>query len=238
MKRRYNLKIAIPTFAFVVFIIASIYIYAYSVDTRVDTVEREIIETYISKSDFVNFNNISNRERELLLLKVMEAAQKISGPSRISPPHGLKRGIALSLKYSGGSCYDRSFSVEQILTYLDIPSRHVFLAMDKTSSIFKLGLLSHALTEVNIDGRWILIESLYPHVYKNKSGELVDALFIKKNPTDVILPDFYQKDIGLYSYIGRGDFNVYYGIYSRHGGFFPPYHIPFNINYKQILFNF
>ena len=227
-----------PTLAVAVFTVVSIYIYAFNVDTQVDAAEREIIETYISKSDFVDFNKISDRERELLLLKIMDAAHKIAGPSRNSPPHGVKRGIASSLKYSGGSCYDRSYYIEQILTYLNIPSRHVFLALVESNSIFKRGLLSHALTEVNINGNWFLIESLYSHVYKNKSGELVSAMYIKENFGDVNFPDFNHVDAELYSYIARGDFKVYYGIYSRHGGFFPPYHIPFNINYKQILFNF
>jgi hypothetical protein len=225
-------------FGITIFTIFSIvFIYQYNVDIQISSDEQKIIESHISKSNFINWQNNNEKERELLLLSVGEAANRITGPLRISPPHGVRRGISSSLKYDGGACYDRSYIVEQILTYLNIPFRHIFLSLGKSNSLFKFDLTSHALTEVKIGKRWVLMESLSPHVYKNKQGEFVSAADIAENPKNIEFPNYLEIDRQLYMYLIEGDFKVWYGIYSRNGGFFPPYTIPFDINYQQLLFN-
>jgi len=144
----------------------------------------------------------------------------------------------LYLKQSG-LCFDRSRVIEKILRYYGFKTRHIALYSTKdTRSVLKSlvmpGIASHAFTEVSTTKGWLVVDSNSEWLSLDKHNNPISVEEIHNNKERVInklkneLPSFVYED----------DFLIIYGLYSRHGMYYPPYNNIPDINYSEFLDNF
>lgn len=139
------------------------------------------------------------------------------------------------LKLGYGQCHDKSRVIEMALTYCGFKVRHAAIYELQNNSVFKTliqpQVSSHAVTEVLTSKGWLLVDPNNLGISLDSSGNPLTLHKIKQQlekgfPEPNQHPIFYRP------------FTYVYGLYSRHGKFYPPYiHFP-NINWRQFLDNF
>lgn len=139
---------------------------------------------------------------------------------------------------NGGVCYDFSRSIEKQLMLSGFQTRHV--AVYKQSggffkTILSPGVFSHSLTEVKTKKGWMIIDSNVPFYAQDKYGNIFDY---KHLVAEKVMPNWrLSLDNGL-EHFYTPDVVYVYGLYSRHGRFYPPYNFVPDYNFKELFYNF
>lgn len=139
------------------------------------------------------------------------------------------------LKY--GLCYDRSRAIEVILRMKGFETRHasIYSLLEQTTALEALatpGTESHAVTEVKTSRGWMLVDSNQRWLGLSKNGRPLALSDLRQTletkPTNVgrPMPTIY-----------RGPFTWVYGLYSRHGQFYPPYTPVPDVNWSELTRN-
>lgn len=128
-----------------------------------------------------------------------------------------------------GQCFDRSRSIEKLLTYQGFRVRHVYLLYKNgknfSSAIFQYGQQSHAVTEVKTKKGWMIVDSNSHWIGLTKAGMVVSASNILKNLDELhFVPNHLLNP-----------FWVLRGVYSRKGQLFPPYLFFPDINWADFI---
>ena len=147
-------------------------------------------------------------------------------------PMGYRRGIAELLKWKKGRCYDRSRAIEDLLVAMHLTVRHVSIYQD---SLFAgSDKYSHALTEVKTPQGWMVVGSLSKWVGLLPGGRPVSMSYIAQHGIAAFAPQPIRPRA---KKILSGKFAYVYGLYSRHGKFYPPYDRVPDVNWNQLLDN-
>jgi len=137
-----------------------------------------------------------------------------------------------------GACYDRSRAIETILRFYGFSTRHASMySTEATGSALKSLVtplnLSHALTEVETSRGWMIVDSRTRWAGLTSDGQPLDLAAIRQNPrrkwhvtVKAELPEIY-----------RAPYTWLYGVYSRHGRFFPPYNAIPDVNWPEMAQN-
>ncbi len=215
-----------------------IILYYSSVDNKLTKEDKEYIPKYLNTFAPLTNHPTYNEELEFILSvqnSVLNIAQKNEGI-----PYEQKREPKELFKAKTGLCYDRSRVIEKILNYSGLKTRHISIySKSKTHStawsLINSGISSHAVTEVLTKNGWMVIDS-------NNRWISIDT---KKQPVsihDIMLASENIKKITWFqplpSDIYKTPFTYIYGLYSRHGKFYPPYNFIPDINYYEFIQNF
>lgn len=180
-------------------------------------------------------------EEQIMLIKEFQAAihQKIG---RVIPiDYDSPREPTDLLQHETGLCYDFSRTIEKFLLFNNFKVRHVAIyqtdsTLGKLKSFIKPGALSHSLTEVKTKKGWLIVDSNYEWLSLDSVGHPISfKQFCKAKaqgqsihwrlPLEPIYLPFYETC------------PVYiYGLYSRHGGFYPPFTIIPDYNFRELFF--
>ncbi len=138
-----------------------------------------------------------------------------------------------------GLCYDRSRVIEKILRYAGFRTRHVSMYTEQAGfslkSIVTPGIPSHAVTEVLTKKGWLVVDSNAPWVSLDKDLHPISIDSIKEMIKKSSLIDWaVEPPTDMY----LNPFVFVYGLYSRHGKFYPPYSPVPDIHYAEFLQNF
>lgn len=162
-----------------------------------------------------------------------------TAPKNEGLPLGAPRELKDLFEAKRGLCFDRSRAIEKILTHLGFEVRHAAIyATDDTGRIralFTPRTPSHAVTEVNTDRGWLVIDSNRRWIGLTADGDPIDLASLRKTAPDVTW-DRRAKDA--MSPILTGPFTYVLGLYSRHGRFYPPYSPVPDLDWSQLHYNF
>lgn len=159
-------------------------------------------------------------------------------------PQGQPREPRQVLLGHAGLCYDRSRVLEKMFTYLGLATRHVALfelepGINPLKTLLFDRVSSHAVSEVLTRRGWLLVDSNDPWLGLDQHDNPVTvswitACYAQHRPVRWLRPA-PARDAAFY---GCSCLYVY-GLYSRHGRFFPPYtaYIP-DYNVRELLYNF
>ncbi len=139
-----------------------------------------------------------------------------------------------------GLCYDRSRAIEKILTGLGFEVRHLAIYSTREHgrlrALMTPGVDSHALTEVKTEKGWMLVDSNARWIGLDAEGRVYAAEDIQgRNPFAMAWAPEVPEQISWPRF--DGPFTYVIGLFSRHGGFFPPYTPVPDVNYAQLLYN-
>ena len=140
-----------------------------------------------------------------------------------------------------GACYDRSRVIEKILRAVGFKTRHISVySTGKTGSIIESLLTprgsSHAFTEVLTRKGWLVVDSNDTWISLDIKGNPVSIKKLRKYRGSIkwLDEEGFQRINNIY----RQSFIYIYGLYSRHGKFYPPFNFVPDINWREFLYNF
>jgi hypothetical protein len=141
-----------------------------------------------------------------------------------------------------GFCYDFSRTIEKFLLLNNFEVRHVAIyEVDKNwgrfLSFFKPNNYSHSLLEVKTQKGWMIVDSLLQWVgldHDNKPISFKQIRSFEKNGVAIVWQD--SVDSTYANFYSPCAFYVY-GLYSRHGCFYPPYNPIPDINLYDFVFH-
>lgn len=157
-------------------------------------------------------------------------------------PPGQKRGIPLRqtrelsdvLRLHYGLCFDRSRAIETVLRVAGFKARHVAIySLIRSHSVMgaltKRGIISHAVTEVKTTRGWMVVDSNRPWLGLTKTGEPISMEQLGQMDRNVLAAEPYK--------IFNDKFTWIYGLYSRHGQFYPPYDPVPDVSWPELADN-
>lgn len=179
---------------------------------------------------------LGDYESELAFITAAQDAVLTRAGKTLLIELGETREPADLLGAGGGLCYDRSRSIEKILRSRDFETRHLFIYA-RGDSGFTLGTLltpgvpSHAVTEVRTARGWLVVDSNARWLSLDESG---DPVAIEHFGPAKWAPAMDATRNAIFD----APFGFVYGLYSRHGRFYPPFTAVPDINWAEFANNF
>lgn len=187
-------------------------------------------------AELADFPRPSGFAAQLETVRAVQDAVLAAAPRDRGIPLGQEREPAALLRLGYGLCYDRSRAIEKALALFGLETRHASLygtaEGGALEALLTPGSDSHALTEVRTTRGWMTVDSNARWIGVAAGGEplalgeigpaeaaSVPAADAPEPPTPLIV----RSHVALY------------GLYSRHGRFYPPF-APFpDVDFRQFL---
>lgn len=207
------------------------------VDNTITPVDAEYLERILGPNQPRLATASSSFAGELASIALVQRRILDVAPVNAGLPKGSGREPKDLYEAKQGLCYDRSRVIEKALRSLGFVTRHVFIyATDgpERFPLFKGGVRSHAVTEVRTREGWMVVDSNFPWLSLTTEGRPVG---MKEVQADVGIGKlaWAAPFAGHQNDIYRRPFNYYFGLYSRHGGFYPPF-TPFpDLHWGELL---
>lgn len=156
----------------------------------------------------------------------------------------LDRGIALGrerepaalLRLGYGLCYDRSRAIEKALALFGLQTRHASLYGTgdggALAALLTPGADSHALSEVRTERGWMTLDSNARWLGLTADGAPLALTELDRKSAAAVPPDYARQPPTPLIVEPRV---TVYGLYSRHGGFYPPFLPVPDVDFGQLL---
>lgn len=176
-------------------------------------------------------------EEIALILRVQDRILAVSPEERgigLNQPRELQDLI----RARHGACFDRSRAIETILRSYGFQTRHaaMYSTVETGSALRALATpdtISHALTEVKTSRGWMIVDSKTRWAALTSDGQPLSLDAIRANPER----KWSSKVPGALPEIYGAPFTWVYGLYSRHGRFYPPYNAVPDVNWGELAQN-
>lgn len=236
-KIKVNEKRSVLTSIVFLFVCAVVILSIHAVDNSLSEEDRQYIPMYLSDVAPLP-ENPTYKDQLSFIISVQRSVLNIA-PRNDGLPYAQKREPKELYAAKTGLCFDRSRVIEKILRYSGFETRHISIySKEKTDSAIKSlitpGVSSHAVTEVLTKSGWLIVDSNAPWVSTDKNNRPLSINSIqlhiensahikwgKEPPTSIYVKPFV----------------FVFGLYSRHGEFYPPYNFIPDINYGEFVQN-
>jgi hypothetical protein len=212
------------------------------VDNRITDEDSLYIGKILEEGGVSPFPGTGSSEYEIAFIGAVQKAviQRIARGECL--PRGTPREPKDVYRAGCGESYDRSRVIEKALRASGFRTRHVMVfsrepAVSRLKTLLSGGGRSHSLTEVKAAGGWLAVDpddawlSLTaqgePLSLRSVQGDVERGDHVSRHGQAVIGPGIY-----------REPFVSVYGLYSRHGKFYPPFNSIPDINWSEFLCNF
>lgn len=214
-------------------------LYYHRVDNSLTEEDREAIGRILREGKVEPISGPGSYEREIRYILDVQRAVLGAAPGNAGIPFDGKREPRDLLAAKSGLCYDRSRTIEKILRHSGFETRHIAVYSTETTrspfrSLISRGVSSHSITEARTSRGWLVVDSNDPWVSLDRGGDPVPICGIRADVGRGEIPwgrpfpsDIYGKP-----------FTYVYGVYSRHGRFYPPFNPVPDVNYRELLHNF
>lgn len=212
------------------------------VDTSLTQDDIRVIPKYLEEPSFLSSDRTFEQEIKIIA-DVQKSVLNVSPLRDHDPgiPFGHTREPQDLYEVKHGLCSDRSRVIEKVLKYYGFKTRHIsaYFINKKTSPLKALTTRrspSHAVSEVLTSKGWLVItpnHAWLPIDDQNNPVSIKQIQAATENGTPINWAFPKPPDA---IYFAR--FVYIYGLYSRHGQFYPPYNAIPDINYKEFMDNF
>lgn len=209
------------------------------VDDSISEEDRRVIPKYLSGIAALPSAPARQYADEVAFVGNVQRAVLRIAPRHEGLPYDSEREPLDLLQAGHGLCYDRSRVIEKILRYAGFEVRHItFYSTVATGSALKALVRrrtpSHAVTEVLTTEGWLVVESNAPWMSLDVRRHPVSMNIIAASAKRVAHVQWEQP---VPSVIYEQPFTFVYGLYSRHGRFYPPYDSIPDVNYGELVQN-
>ncbi|MCF6339839.1 MAG: transglutaminase domain-containing protein [Sulfurimonas sp.] len=234
LKKKEVIKIKKILYLFIISIF--ILLYFSKVDNSITPEDKKYIGYFLKNIKIIDKNRTF--DDELLFIKAVQDTVLNNSYKDREIPKFLTREPKDIFVSKVGICFDRSRVIEKILRNAGFKTRHISIySTQKTNSAIKSlltpGISSHAITEVLTSKGWLVVDSNKRWVAIDNEDNILSIkdifLHVGKNTQIkwiVEAPSIYNKK-----------FTYIYGLYSRHGNFYPPYNFIPDIEWNEFMFN-
>jgi len=213
----------------------------HAVPTHVNEEDEEAIQT-LFQGNWPTAKPESFAE-QVVLIRRLQAGIAAAAPISLPIPYGQAREPADLLREGQGICYDRSRTIEKALTMAGFQVRHAALyslapdlgvAARLRALAFRKDLQSHSVSECMTARGWLVVDSNHPWLSLDSEGGPIALQTIRNSFSSD--PIDWQEAPPEVLYCQP--FTVVYGLYSRHGQFYPPFSPVPDINWREMARNF
>lgn len=142
-------------------------------------------------------------------------------------------------------CGDRARTMAKMLEQVGYEVRHVAVySTDKTGSAFESLITSdrdlvrsHAIIEVLTKKGWLVVDTVDAWISLDKQGNPISMANLQKRIEVSNMPQWDGANQGQIYFLFKKPFTFVYGLYSRHGYFYPPYTPIPDINWSAFSAN-
>lgn len=216
------------------------------------------VESEITKQDILAINKIAEiselqivrnamvnatfEEQIAFVNKLTVAINSMIDPSGMLIPSGVSREPQAWLKARSPLCYDVARVMEKILGYAGFEVRYMsvfeleaFSVTSAWQAIIKPRVASHAMIEIKTHQGWLALDTWYltnlnsTKVYISKENIPIQTADIGKY--------LRNGELKIAHVIFNNPILIVYGLYSRHGGAYPPYDRIPDLSWSQFIFN-
>ena len=221
-------------------VLACIILYVHRVDNTVNE-EDEVFLTQVLNDNGAYPKTFKSFEEEVLYIQQVQTAVIGFATGTDSIPYGQSREPKDFVHAKTGWCYDKSRVIEKALRRAGFTTRHIGLYETNSGipgkDLLTPGVRSHSLSEVKTSRGWMVVDSLEPWLSLNHQRQPISISGVQQSAEN--------KDIQwdpelepLMNNIFKAPFTFVYGLYSRHGKFYPPYNPIPDVNYGELMANF
>ncbi|MGQ9369135.1 transglutaminase domain-containing protein [Azospirillum sp. ST 5-10] len=176
---------------------------------------------------------------EIALVTAVQDAVLGAAPIDRGLPLGGSRDLADVVAAGYGLCYDRSRAIETVLRLHGMATRHVAVySMAEAGSAWRAlmtsGTASHAVTEVLTERGWLVVDSNARWIALTADGRPLDMPALRRTTGTA----WAKPGMAPINPIFTGPFTWVYGLYSRHGRFYPPYTPVPDVDWAEFSHNF
>lgn len=180
-------------------------------------------------------HNTGKFEDQLATIGAVQRAILDAAPVDRGIPPGRGRELPELLRAGHGLCFDRSRAIETVLRVAGYDVRHVSIyslagGRSAIRALVTPRTPSHAVTEVRTAKGWMVVDSNIPWLGLTKNGEPVSIEALRSADQSGLAAPPYPLFRG-------GEFTWVYGLYSRHGEFYPPYNFVPDVNWREMAQN-
>ena len=209
----------------------------HAVDNSLSADDKRYIPMYLH--DVRPLSNNPTYQDELKFIVSIQRSVLDIAPGNSGLPFGQKREVKELYEAKSGLCYDRSRVIEKLLRFSGFETRHISMySKAETGSAIKSlmtpGVPSHAVTEVLTKNGWLVVDSNSVWVSTDANDQPVSMNTIQLKVENSVTIKWNRKPP---SSIYMQSFTFMYGLYSRHGYFYPPYNRLPDINYAEFVQN-
>jgi hypothetical protein len=232
-----NRKSSALIFVVIFFVCIGAVLSYHSVDNTLSEEDKQYIPMYLKTVP--PLPAVATYADQLAFIASVQRSVLDVAPTNGRLPFGQKREPKELYVARTGLCFDRSRVIEKILRYSGFETRHIAIySISRTGSKAKSLIIpqvpSHAVTEVLTNEGWLVVDSNAPWVSVDFSKRPVSIREMQLSARDSITINWSMKPPwGIYS----EPFTFIYGLYSRHGKFYPPYNFIPDINYGELAQN-
>lgn len=213
-----------------------------AVDNTLTVEDREYIGRFLEGGHIVELPRTRSYRDELSFIVAAQTAvlEQVSG--QVAIPFNAQREPENVFKAKSGLCYDRSRVIEKILRSANFETRHIAIYSTKDTGSRLISLLtpqvaSHAVTEVLTQNGWLVVDSNQAWVSYDRDANPVNMATIQSDVSHASV-SWHPENVAYMNPIFREPFTFIYGLYSRHGKFYPPYNPVPDIHYGEFVANF
>jgi hypothetical protein len=223
-------------FIFFVIVIIAI-LHHHSVNNKLVAADYEYIPKYLNNINPVS--ELSSYQEQLDFISSVQLTSFDLVPNAGTIAKNQKREPKELFYAKVADCSARSRLLEKILRYSGFKTRHVaiYVKENTTSSIKPIltpNNRSHALTEVLTKRGWLVVDSNSPWLSIDSQNNPVSIKKIQQSINNSVTIEWKINPVDdVYSM----SFVILYGVYSRHGRFYPPYNFIPDINYSEFIQN-
>ena len=230
-----NKKIFALIIALFIFILA-IFDY-HSVDKSITIDDKKYIPKFLINLPKTS-KELSYKDELDFISSIQQSTFNIAPNVGSIPPNQEREPKQVYLAKVAG-CPDRSRLIEKILIYSGFKTRHISIYSKEKIHSSIIALLtpqvgSHAVVEVLTKKGWLVVDTNYPWIAIDNNNNPISIKQIRHSLDHAQVIDWkVAPPHGIY----RNSFVYLYGVYSRHGKFYPPYNIIPDINYGEFIQN-
>lgn len=240
-KPRWKSRLGAVGAGFIVF--ATILLAVHDVPTEPTTEDVHYSATLLSSFGDAShgFDSHGDFEAEVSFIGAVQRAVQAAAPVSRGIPYGQRRELKNVLEAGYGSCYDRSRAIEQVLRSNGFRVRHVFIlylrdGRNPLVAAVTPGNPSHAVSEVKTARGWLVVDSnrsVLSLKMDGSPGSIRELARWAAGDVEIRWQDHETlEDLYLSPFI------PIYGLYSRHGEFYPPFNAIPDVNWRGLWQNF
>tara|TARA_B100001179_G_C18580312_1_gene399605 strand:+ start:924 stop:1709 length:786 start_codon:yes stop_codon:yes gene_type:complete len=222
-------------------------LFFHGVDSDITADDRTALQSMFNESNYTisGLSNTGIFEDQIVDIRAVQDSILTASPVLKKIPLKQGREPADLLQEKHGQCGDRARAIEKALGMLGYNARYASLfSRDKSftppeTMAIDSGndLRSHAVVEVETEKGWMIVDTNARWISLTDSGQPVSLDELHDRAGSVSY-NWDSGNEGEIYWLMRRPFSYIFGLYSRHGLFYPPYtpYIP-DIDYKQFIFD-
>lgn len=223
------------------FILVSILIIAtHNVSKKITTEDEKYIQKVIGNQSFDIRK--ANYEEEISFIKIIQEIVNNSFELKDAIPQGETREPKDLFNVGAGECYDRSRFLEKTYKLYGFKTRHLTVFTLRHGgkifkSLFTKNHITHSTFEVKTSKGWLNVDPNTNWITLDKNYNPLSYKHIGKELRKGETIEWHEKSPQLLMHFYRQPGFGIYGLYSRHGKFYPPFNKIPDFNFRELFYN-